>query len=609
MAINTTNNKVYFKRGTQTNFDALSSFVAGSFYLTDAGRLYYANGTAKADVLLLSSNIHAIKEDNKEIDSTAKIKNIIGTDNLITGDYYYLIDHNVLLYYDGNTFKQINPDTTLISTTSAMSVTAGSTANTAEVTTEIKDSRNNTAQGLFTIKGGTNIEIVPDPTKKEILISNTLVNTNTTYTFSSTAVSATKVQVVLKDNTTNTNDKQAVSIVGKDGVVVSQTKSNEIVISGVPTISSIVHSVTNNGAFETKIQQGTATFASEPFLPIVNYGATKNGNTISYSSSAVFTDNANTDSAESALNLDVYNREQVDALIENAKSTLDAMTYKGSLTAADAAAGGKLAQITSSTTPTSNARGDTYKAKENIDYVNGSTEIHLKKGDLLIFYGEDGARGVYNSSATSGNNLEIVESGDDQLVYLEGTNGSNVINFKDHITEASGAGLIGSITFTNTKSTTKNADINISTTVNATNSGVIAVNIAHGAPGAGTTISGAAATATNVSPINPEEGSELVITGIESFARDAQGHITTATFQKYKIKDTIPIIQATDIIVDNSGNNKELTFGYSLNGGGLTNNASHMIYFNSETLNFTASTSATNANIGGYNVELTWGSF
>ena len=59
MAMNSTKTPIAFKKGSQNTFNNLSSFTEGTLYLTDAGHLYYANGTTKDSVIQIS-NIHKI---------------------------------------------------------------------------------------------------------------------------------------------------------------------------------------------------------------------------------------------------------------------------------------------------------------------------------------------------------------------------------------------------------------------------------------------------------------------------------------------------------------------------------------------------------------------
>ena len=96
---------VQFLRGSQQKLDSLSTFTAGSFYLTeDTERLYYAKGTTKADLLYL----------NKYVISVTNIRSLPLISTVNVGDLYYATEENILCTKtstDATGWTQINKNT------------------------------------------------------------------------------------------------------------------------------------------------------------------------------------------------------------------------------------------------------------------------------------------------------------------------------------------------------------------------------------------------------------------------------------------------------------------------------------------------------------------
>lgn len=92
-----------------------------------------------------------------------------------------------------------------------------------------------------------------------------------------------------------------------------------------------------------------------------------------------------------------YSSAEVDTLITNAKSEMNAMTYCGTTT------NSKFVQIKGP------QKGDTYKAAESFIIGSGNNAVNVNTGDLIICNGADVAAG--NSGDTS--KWEVIPSGDD----------------------------------------------------------------------------------------------------------------------------------------------------------------------------------------------------
>lgn len=104
-----------------------------------------------------------------------------------------------------------------------------------------------------------------------------------------------------------------------------------------------------------------------------------------------------------------YSSAEVDTLITNAKSEMNAMTYCGTITKS------KFDQIKGP------QKGDTYKAAESFTIGSGSSVVNVNTGDLIIYNGADVAAGTAGDITK----WEVVPSGDDidttYKMQLDGT--------------------------------------------------------------------------------------------------------------------------------------------------------------------------------------------
>lgn len=92
-----------------------------------------------------------------------------------------------------------------------------------------------------------------------------------------------------------------------------------------------------------------------------------------------------------------YSSAEVDTLITNAKSEMNAMTYCGTTT------NSKFGQIKGP------QKGDTYKAAESFTIGSGSSTVNVDIGDLIIYNGDDVAAGTAGDTTK----WEVIPSGDD----------------------------------------------------------------------------------------------------------------------------------------------------------------------------------------------------
>ena len=104
-----------------------------------------------------------------------------------------------------------------------------------------------------------------------------------------------------------------------------------------------------------------------------------------------------------------YSSAEVDTLITNAKSEMNAMTYCGTTT------NSAFGQIKGP------QKGDTYKAAESFTIGSGSSAVNVDTGDLIIYNGADVAAGTAGDTTK----WEVIPSGDDidttYKMQLDGT--------------------------------------------------------------------------------------------------------------------------------------------------------------------------------------------
>lgn len=100
---------IMFKRGQQANLP--STAQDGVFYLTtDTNRLYVGQGT---EMTLLNQQVHIVNSVN----NIPKYPEV--------NDFYYCTSENILAFYNGAEWRQINPDTDTNDTIKVSSVTVG----------------------------------------------------------------------------------------------------------------------------------------------------------------------------------------------------------------------------------------------------------------------------------------------------------------------------------------------------------------------------------------------------------------------------------------------------------------------------------------------------
>lgn len=561
--------KVFFKRGHQSVLDTLitqvanetpgKSFVEGSFYLTDdTNRLYFAQSST--NLVDLNQYIHFVQYRNQLPTSASA--------TLKEGDIYYVSDvtENILCIYHNNGWVQINPDTTLTTSNSIISVDEDTSTNSATVAASISDTKSHTASGSFDIVGGSNVHI--SASGNTITISADNDTTNTTYDIATTYQTQ-KGQILLDSSAAN--DDSTIDIVG-DGsnIFVTSDANGTITITGNAGVTGISNEFDENGNYQIFVTTTGTDLETTAIQPTIHYGYAQGSQL-----------DAHFDNGTA--NLSIYTKAEIDTLIQNTKDQLNAMKYAGTVS-----------QSTASTLLVSAPEygvGTVYKASEDITL--SSPTVSAKTGDLIIAGGS-------NDTAVT---WEVVPSGDDQMISIAGSSAEGSVVFHDGITNNN----IGVITVAGGRknSSTANAAIEVSTAVSGTDNSETTFTIVHGTPGAGTAVTATTATSATTLARGTAGGNagSITVPIITGLSKDAQGHITSITAQEYTFVDshaTLTAQSSTDV----ENNEATVTHSIALDG---TNSQDVGFGITSNNLTITQSNSGTTS--GDIVIDLEWGTF
>ena len=542
-----TGTAVKFKLGTQESLNTLKNsqkgWEVGTFYLTsDSSRLYIG----QADELALL---------NKSVEIYANLNALKAKGKSYEGDIAYCADENVLAYYNGTTWNQINPDDNTILT--ALTHAVSSVTDGVKITTA---GTNNDGKAItpadVTITGAKGAQVAM-ANNKAITI------TGDTYALNVQEHADTTNDIDLVLDSALQNDS-TVHIKGGENVTVTKTAdSNGIQIA----------------AKDTKLNDISLGLGADGELQV---GASDTGNTnvLKKQKLGYFIDGSyygiGSNETAKQVDLPVYSKEQVDNLFKK----LDGMTYRGTI----------------------GTSGTTFTMDASFNVLKGgtATEIHIGDmflvqggkltyatgkqagiGDMLIATAKDGKSETNGVLAIGDVEWTYVPAGDDadiDTTYIfkaSGTTDSMTI------TSSNGGGTVGKIAFT------EGDGIVIESTDNGGSSpNQLSVNIKHGTYDT-------AKTTDNKSLTN---GGTFNV--IDSVTYD-NGHITginTKTIQTVEYKP------GPDSASKDAGANS-VTVKHTLSAGGnLVSDDNAKMVLSSDTLKLTASGNTVTA-------DLVWGSF
>lgn len=545
-----TGNAVKFKLGTQASLNTLKAsqkgWEVGTFYLTsDSSRLYI--GQADELALLNKSveiydNLNALKAKGKSYE----------------GDIAYCVDENVLAYYNGTTWAQINPDddTFLLALTQSVSsvdkgvkITTSGTNNDAGKTVAAAD---------VTITGDKGVQ-VSTPNNKAIKI------TGDTYALNVQEHADTTNDIDLVLDSALQNDS-TVHIKGGDNVTITKTAdSNGIQIT----------------AKDTKLQDISLGLGADGELQV---GASDTGNTnvLKKQKLGYFIDGSyygiGSNETAKKVDLPVYSKDQVDNLIKK----LDGMTYRGTIgTSGTTFTMDASFNVLKGGTATEIHSGDMFLVQGGkLTYATGK---QAETGDMLIATAKDGKSETNGVLAIGDVEWTFIPSGDDSktdTTYIFKASGAAD---SMTITSSTGGGVVGKIAFT------EGDGIVIESTDNGGNSPTeLSVNIKHDTYD------------TTKTPGNKSLTNGGTFDVIDSITYD-NGHITginTKTIQ------TLEYRPGPDSANNDAGGANIVTVKHTLLAGtNLVSNDNAKMVLKSDTLKLTASDGNT------VTADLVWGSF
>lgn len=406
-----TGKAVKFKLGTQASLNALKNWEVGTFYLTsDSSRLYIGQ---EHELALLNKSV----EIYDDLNALSK-KTTVST----KGDIAYCANENVLAYYNGSTWAQINPDddTFLLALTqSVSSVTDGVKITTGGTNS---DSGKTVASAEVTITGDKGVQ-VSTPNNKAIKI------TGDTYALNVQEHADTTNDIDLVLDSALQNDS-TVHIKGGENVTITKTAdSNGIQIASEDTkLTGIILGLNNDG----ELQVGASDTAGTTGL----LKKQKLGYFVDGSYYGIGSDTKQVD-------LPVYSKEEVDNLFKK----LDGMTYRGTIG-------------TSGTTFTMDASFNVLKGGTATDIHIGdmflvqggsltyATEKTAKTGDMLIATAKDGKSETKGVLAIGDVEWTYVPAGDDADIDTTYIFKASSTTDSMTITSSNGGGTVGKIAFT-----------------------------------------------------------------------------------------------------------------------------------------------------------------
>lgn len=430
-------NAVKFKLGTQASLNALKNWEVGTFYLTsDSSRLYIGQ---ENELALLNKSVEIYDNLNK-----LKEKTTVST----KGDIAYCADENVLAYYNGSSWNQINPDDNTILT--ALTHAVSSVTDGVKITTT---GTNHDGKAItpadVTITGDKGVQVVAMANN-----SKALKITGDTYALNVQEHADTTNDIDLVLDSALQNDS-TVHIKGGENVTVTKTAdSNGIQIAAEDTkLNGIILGLNNDG----ELQVGASDTAGTTGL----LKKQKLGYFVDGSYYGIGSDTKQVD-------LPVYSKDQVDNLIKK----LDGMTYRGTIgTSGTTFTMDASFNVLKGGTATEIHIGDMFLVQGgSLTYVTGKT---AKTGDILIATAKNGKSETNGVLAIGDVEWTYVPSGDD--TYLDTTYTFKASGATDSMTITSSTSdgqAVGKIAFT------EGDGIVIESTDNGSNE--LSVNIKHG---------------------------------------------------------------------------------------------------------------------------------
>lgn len=306
---NINDTKVKFLRGLQSQLPK-TNIKDGAFYLTtDTNRLYVGQGNSLA---LLNQTVKIVASQN-ELPSPEAARELT--------DFYYITNDNILAYWDGTKWTQINPNTTLVANNgNALNTTV--TDNVATIELSVADTAGNAATGTTVIKSGSsNVSITKD-TDNAISVAVAAPETVDFTIGTEDDKTENKASIVLRKSigSEEATVDSTIYLTGNDFVTVESDADGNITIAADDqTITGVTNSFNANGELITSVAHNGKTINSDAITPIIKYGQVE--------VEAKF--------INGEADLDVYTIAEVNRLLEKYEEKANAMTYKGIIASYD----------------------------------------------------------------------------------------------------------------------------------------------------------------------------------------------------------------------------------------------------------------------------------
>lgn len=589
---------VLFKRGTEANLFNLKPYTEGCFYLTtDSHRLY--TGVKNGDTVTLEAVNEGVQtveylSDLPVLDSTAT--NYVGNYQHYNGRFYYITKSNILVVASGNKWVQINPDTTLDTTNSSITVSAA-TSNQTKVTTAIKDTSTinsgKSAGGDFSIKADGdltlstegNVITISYDTPDETAIK---VDTGVIYN-NNTDKETIGMSITTKQDGTSVGEAQIK--VGNNMTASYDADKDELTINADNMYVTSVTSGTGNGitgdgatteGFYFEVTDGNSTSFNKRLFSAINPKIKTVTSTQTGKEAGVAFKNG-------TATIDAYSTSTVDSLIADAKRTIDAMSYKGTLTTVAA-----VKNIMNGTTPVS--IGDTYKIGASLASTEEGAKFNYNAGDIIICNVKSGF-----TEETSG----YIKDENLVIEHIEAGNDYSYVGVHSNGTDQHTASLYGSLHGVQETTATLKLDLNGSDKISLTtdNTDKSKVTIGHKVPEALTLNDDALKTQDTLGTLD-----YTAITGIET---DSTGHIRAYKTGAIKVVDTHNALNSmtntVSDVVPLSPTASTSTAKVSTTLDTKDKDVTAELNFKSDTLSFSQETTDTDKKT--VQVDLVWGEF
>lgn len=461
-----------FKRGKHANLPA--TVIDGAFYLTtDTHRLY-------AGITPEGSTTAELVDLNKYILTYTSLDDLkLNWNNAEAGDFAYVEKENVLAYYDGTNWHQVNKntDTTLQRKQdgSADGFVISGTGSSVTLTITESDGTEHSDAIAFTGAKGISTAVAAD---------GTVTITGTLYSLSGALDTGTFT--ITLDNDRSELDPYQVNLSAGSNVEFTGGANNLIISAKDTALDSTQGSLT----IESVKTDGDITGSK------VTFSVTDtDGNTVSKSSENTLYYTVNGTTVYNQDELPVYSKDQIDTKFNQ----LNPMSYKGVVTALEGLAG--LEKVKA---------GDTYMVSGS--GFTGPNNESAKKGDLFIATGEE-TDGVLTDVIWT-----YIPAGDDAMTD---TTYSSIVNVAEHK-----AVLVNILTEDVVYGIDLEAGDKIELSSVEDSDGVLKTTIKHAAPGAASIQPTDAASTT-------DNTYEIIVP--EDFVIDEYGHVASFKERTYNI--------------------------------------------------------------------------